>query len=387
MKNRGKRLLRALAAGMLSLAVLGGLGAVAEGVPFVQTFGGTGRDVVYDALPLSDGTLLLCCNTQEGRDGRPQSPERESLAWFLCLNPDGSVAWEKVFGDPGFDNVVCRPLETAEGNIATWFHTSQSQSGGYVCRKIFTLAGEPVAESERTVNWPDMYPAGEGYVVCEWKEQGPQTFDFMTPEGKVLWSVPTEQVLDTRDVVPVKEGFVFVGRSRGASESPAVCLMEKGGRVVWRTELREYPWGLLQKAHPTRDGGIITVGVAGEVPNEQFTQKRVGVVAKWNNRGGLEWTYAMPVDNSGKVAPFWDVAETSGGYLAIYPVENNSRIGYVLLDGQGREQGKTVGERKDSYLSAELLNFAGHVWLYDSVEGNGPFDVLVMKLDVNALFK
>lgn len=364
-------------------------GALATDAPFAEVFGGAGRDSVYDALVLSNGNLLLCANTQDGMNGRAQLSGGECRAWLLCLAPDGSVVWEQVFGPEGMACVTCRPLELEDGRIAVQFHTSKNQTMFTVYTKYFSLDGQELSETKHGSDWPNLYSVGNGYFMqsfdSNWNSTG---YSFVTPDWEPLWSVAKEQVIDPFKVLPMQEGCLMMGRTRfGQGEDrPAVCLVAKGGQIAWKSEITGYDLGYFYSGKITQDGGVVAAGGVTQTAADG-KETRLGLVAKWDSQGRLQWTYTSPFEG-GIITGFFDVAESSAGYVVVHGTKTDTQLGFLLINGQGQEIGRAKTDRKgENYRTFDLVEYAGGMWALGPVERNGQDDFLVMKLDIPGMFQ
>lgn len=385
-KKTGAKGLALVCAVCVLMVVCGG--ALATDAPFAGVFGGAGRDSLYDALVLSNGNLLLCANTQEGRDGRARLTGGECRAWLLCLAPDGSVVWEQVFGPEGMACVTCRPLELEDGRIAVQFHTSKNQVMDTVYTKYFSLDGQELGETEHGSDWPNLYPVGNGYFMhnidSNWNGIG---YSFVTPDWEPLWSVGKDQVIDPFEVLPMQEGCLMVGRtSFDQGRNPAVCLVAKGGQIAWKSEITGYEGGYLYNGKITQDGGVVAAGGATQIA-AGGKENRLGLVAKWDSKGRLQWAYTSPIEG-GIITGFWDVAESGAGYVVVHGTKTDTELGFLLINGQGQEIGRAKTDRKgENYRSFDLVEYAGGVWAFGSAERNGQDDFLVMQLDIPGMFQ
>lgn len=350
----------------------------------VWLYGDKFDDHVYgDSVVLSNGNLLLCCTKGESKS--------TTLAWLLCLKPDGSVAWEQLLGEEGTQSVIVWPLELEGGRIALRFHSSKKQNMFYVGTRFFSLDGEPLGEKEEAIDWKKQYPAGNGYLTEDIPNLDEFKYQFTTPEGEVLWSL--DDVSRVNEVLVTDEGFLLTGmRWEEDHWCSKLTMVSHEGKILWKCEIPAYPGVHLSSTIQTADGGFLSVGSTQIRASDSaggwiLEEDRTSYLMKWNGQGDLEWvqTYSFAANERGLKG----VTETAQGYAASYLSKTDTALSFLLTDQQGKELGRGLHTYSDGrYFSLEQISFGSDVWVYTAVEGNdGTSDIMVMKVDGDSLFE
>lgn len=362
-------------------------GAVAEsGADGRQAwfYGDKYDDHVYDdSLVMSNGNLLLCCTKKESKS--------TTLAWLICLKPDGSVAWEQFLGEEGTQNVIVRPLELEGGKIALKYHSSKKQKMFYVSTQFFSLDGEPLGEKEEAVDWKMRFPAGNGYLEEDVPNPDEYRYQFITPEGEVLWNL--NDVSRVNEVLVTGEGLMLTGSWWEEDHwCSKLTRVSHEGKTLWKCEIPAYPDVTLSATIQTFDGGFLSVGSTQIRASDSaggwiLEEDRTSYLMKWNGQGDLEWvqTYTFAANERGLIG----VTETEQGYVASYLSKTDTALSFLLTDLQGKELGRGLHTFSDGgYFSPVQIDFGGEIWIYGAVEGNdGTYDIMVMKVNGDSMFE
>ncbi len=225
----------------------------------------------------SDGGFIL--------SGTVEGPTT-SDAVILKLNNDGTIAWQKVYGSPGYEWI--QPPASVK----------ETRDGGFI------VAGGTSA-------------FGAGYQDV-WLLK-------LTMDGSISWQktygdVFTEHAFSIHET---SDGGFIVG---GIYASNAMWLFKLNGdgTVVWQ---RRYGGSLYDEAHfvrETSDGGFIVGGYTNTYGNRPW-------ILKFNSIGDITWQKTY--DNSG----VWSILEDNGfiGAGCIYSPTTNMDLTLMKLDSNG----------------------------------------------------
>jgi uncharacterized delta-60 repeat protein len=162
-------------------------------VAWQKTYGGTGGDVSYSVQQTPDGGYIAGGSSNSFGAGNGE-------AWILKLNPDGTVAWQKTYGETGWD-YADSVQQTADGGYIVGGSSSSFGAGNY---DYWVLKLDP----DGTVAWQKTY-GGTG--------------------GEYVYSNSIHQTLDG--------GYILAGEttSFGAGGSDAwVLKLNPDGTVAWQ---------------------------------------------------------------------------------------------------------------------------------------------------------
>ena len=360
----------------------------------VFLFGGSHEEHVYrDMLVLPNGNMLFCCTT----DAPPEGQKREvflSKAWLLCLTPEGDVAWEKFFGEPGTQNVAFSPILLADGRIAVKFHSSKQQNMFYAGVKYFSQEGELLEESDAaTPDAPlhnDYFPIENGYVKTHFLENGGRELSLADAEDTAHWTIPIDRILAPRSVLATPEGLVITGGSTQDRDSqiyiPSLYMLSwENGDILWHALLDDHENHWLNAPIATADGGFATLG--RRLRDTEWETEPI--LLKWDRRGALEWERVYS-DTLQKQELAIGILELEQGYAILYLSNSGTIINLLITDKQGNEIAHApLPYAAGIFLGAPSMTLIdGMVWLFDSAEQrNGRYDVAILRLDVEALAK
>jgi len=93
-----------------------------------RTYGGSGFDGVYAALPADEGFVFACVK------GEPEKT-RGGHIWLIGIDPEGNVVWEKVYEDANME----RPVDIIHGNDGGFVIAGTSESMDGEITDIFIM--------------------------------------------------------------------------------------------------------------------------------------------------------------------------------------------------------------------------------------------------------
>ncbi len=361
-KRRMGRLLIAL----LLLALLCPAALADDQTADTWYFGGTGQETFYEATPLPNGCLLLNGSTQLGRNGQEQLPfsSREKRAWLLCLNPDGSIAWEVIDGAEGTTRYVV-PQVLADGRIAVLYYNSPSQVTEAVAIRYFTQDGEPAGEVSLPANAPFELPGDRcagGYVFSGYQvdtqfadESGINT---LPDAGEIsVKSLAKRSVLATADGQMIC-GFFTVERERHA----AVAYVDATGAERWRFSPDEYAAGNFGIPCLQKDGSIVFLWSRADPDTRETTAMSLLCL---DQDGALLWELPVPTDIGTEFTP------VDGGYVfcRTWQEKTYTHARFTLVDPNGQVvEVRDAQPRREEFSGEIMFTWNGEAWLLTNAE-------------------
>ncbi len=89
--------------------------AQAPAIQWQKTLGGSGNDVMYNAIPTSDGGYIFVGKTNSS-DGDLTSNHSSGDAWVIKTDSQGEIQWQHFYGGSGQDDIT-EVLQTADGGF------------------------------------------------------------------------------------------------------------------------------------------------------------------------------------------------------------------------------------------------------------------------------
>ena len=329
-------------------------------------FGGTGQETVYEATPLPNGCLLLNGSTQLGRNGQEQLPfvTREKRAWLLCLNPDGSIAWEVIDSAQGTTRYVV-PQVLADGRIAVLYYNSPSQVTEAVAIRYFTQDGEPAGEVSLPANAPFELPGDRcagGYVFSGYQidtqfadESGINT---LPDAGEIsVKSLAKRSVLATADGQMIC-GFFTVERERHA----AVAYVDATGTERWRFSPDEYAAGNFGIPCLQKDGSIVFLWSRADPDTRETTAMSLLCL---DQDGALLWELPVPTGIGTEFTP------VDGGYVfcRTWQEKTYTHARFTLVDPNGQVvEVRDAQPRREEFSGEIMFTWNGEAWFLTNAE-------------------
>lgn len=207
-------------------------------IEWQRSYGGLGDDRAFSVQAISRGSGgYMVAGYSNSKDGDVTGNHGQYDYWLLKLKSDGSIDWEKSYGNSGEQKAYC---------------VKTTADGGYIAGGTF------LAESPDTK--PMGYHGKEDYWVLKVDANGNELWNnfYGGSEGDLLFSLN-----------PVKDGYILGGYSSstdgdltanyGKNDFWIVRIGQTGG-IKWQ---KNYGGGAIDNAHcvvPTNDGGYIIAG-------------------------------------------------------------------------------------------------------------------------------
>lgn len=329
-------------------------------------FGGTGQETFYEATPLPNGCLLLNGSTQLGRSEQEQLPfaSGERRAWLLCLNPDGSIAWEVIDSVQGTTRYVV-PQVLADGRIAVLYYNSPSQVTEAVAIRYFTQDGEPAGEVSLPATAPFELPGDRcaGGYVFSYDEADTQFADESgihtlpdTGDSSVR-GTGGRSVLATADGQIVC-GFFMVERERHA----AVAYVDENGTERWRFSPDEYAAGTFTEPCLQKDGSLVFLWSCQDPGTRVTTAMSLLCL---DRDGTLLWELPVPTDIGTEFTP------VDGGYVfcRTWQEKTYTHIRFTLVDKNGQvTEVRDAQPRREEFSGEIMFTWNDEAWLLTNTE-------------------
>ena len=241
-------------------------------ISWQNAYGGTGYDFARSIEVTSDGGYIVAGSTESFGAGIRN-------AWVLKLNPDGSVAWQKAYGDQGIE--YCYAVrETGDGGYIAAGGTDSFGSGEF---DIWLLR----LDSAGTVLWQKAFGGEQMEYVYSVLETSGGHFlvvgvsESFPPGGRDAWLLE----LDSNGAVVWQKaygggyhdfaaaaietnngGYVVVGGTESFGSGAAdmwMLRLDGGGAVLWEKAYGGIDDDVAWAVQPTDSGGYILAGVTG----------------------------------------------------------------------------------------------------------------------------
>jgi len=290
-------------------------------VAWQKTYGGSGFDYTYSIQQTSDGGYIVAGGTESSGAGIEDF-------WILKLNADGSVDWQKTYGNWDLDEASS---------------IQQTSDGGYIVAGDTFSSGAGAADlwimklnSDGSVAWQKTYGGSEtdspssiqqtsdgGYIVAGSTDSfgvSPGSFDVwvlkLNSDGSVDWQKTyggsgddfAHSIQQTAD-----GGYTVAGRSSSfgeGSEDFWVLKLKSDGSVDWEKTYGGSGIDFAYSIQQTSDGGYIVAGYT-------------------NSFGaGDDDIWVLKLDSNGEVV--WQKTYGGSGVDDAYSIQQTSDGGYIL---------------------------------------------------------
>ncbi|NPA48128.1 MAG: CGP-CTERM sorting domain-containing protein [Thermococci archaeon] len=287
-------------------------------VIWAKTYGGPKNDTATAVAVAKNGDLIVAGYT----DGSPNNGSYYSRAWVLKLSPNGSIIWQKTYGNGNATAVALTPngdvivagFNTGEAIQFDWV-LKLSPNGSIIWQRSYLLNNPPTVAVAPNGN---VIIAGGGIVMC------------LNEKGNMIWkgvyknqfigTIKAVAVMPNGDIITVGEtmecGMMVVG---GGPLDLWVLKLSPNGSVIWQNEYRWRHVGKALDVTPAPDGGLIVAGWM-----LRSGKSRDAWVLKLNSNGSVVWQRSYGgLDRDGATS----VAVTQNGSIVI--------AGYTFSFGEG----------------------------------------------------
>lgn len=251
----------------------------------------------YDGLSpyaLSDGHILFYGNAASDGD------YQDSKARLLCLNSDGTTAWEYVHPAEGRCS-FSHPRLLADGSIGVVFTNSPDQNIRELAICTFSLDGRLLAEPV-SIFTENLSVSGvtDTCIECVHMpgDEPAYEYRFLNWQGETLFSFPSDQVIGGwHEMLPATDGILLAGKANGYPAPVVLAKLDLEGHILWsRTLSSSLPEvdagfdGLL----PMADGGFTAVLGEQTYDPESFSPtKTENFLVRFDGEGNLLWKHSF----------------------------------------------------------------------------------------------
>lgn len=363
--------------------------------------GGSGDDSAGngDVLPLSSGNLLLSISTHRGRNGQAETERSNGWLWLICLKPEGSTLWETEFGEDrgtiGFGNLIEQPGDKVVG----YMHYSIDQHSQYRQKRIYSLKdGKLLWQGElESMTDPNIYvtidtvgsrylrkETHDAHATCE-----PRYYQLEEADGTVVWRVEQDSIglNNFRGALEVPQGTLLYGCQwdDGASGGTAkALLMDDQGKILWSMATEELNDSRLLHGLSSGNSRALLSGLSsGPIdPNGGLPAYREQFLLLLDTGTGREIWRKQYRDNAGTIHPIGEQLETEHGFL-LADTDTRDFSGYIcmLVGADGTEQEPWQVTFKDTEVNGlELFRWNGEIWAEYIITQDGDMDVVLERL-------
>ena len=315
-------------------------------VEWGQVIGTAGDDWINDLVPLRNGNLLGVgfLNRSDG------SFNSDWLAVSVELQPDGTIASQRRYGDQGGSDAFWSVVEAADGRRVFGGFTTRIGPGGI---NGYVLVSRP-----------------DGVIVKE-NGYGGSGYDRFT------------------DLAPTGDGYLFLGHSQaGGSDKRRVYLLktDAAGLPLWeRVHDATESWGALYIEPAPGGGFVVAGGTARGEDSDMFVMKVDGEGRElWRKRVGTpDWdevNHGLVVRPDGRIVIV--------GYTHARGSEINDVVAATLSAEGEVERLERFGGGGDDRAILAKADSAGTIWIVGQTAsaGAGGSDLLLTSLDASGAF-
>ncbi len=243
------------------------------------------------AHALPDGRILFAGSAGEKGDYQKQK------ARLVCLNADGTVAWEYVHPAEGrchFSNVQLLP----DGQLGVVFTNAPEQTTIEAAIFKFSQEGELLAEPI-SIFTEYMLPVAstDACIVASVSSPDGSTacYRFVDWAGNQLFQLPAESVMGSGfQTLPSADGVLLLGNETGFPALGKLVKLDLSGNVVWserlETTLPNANQVNFSPASYLQDGGFAVVMYEEVWASGAFSPSASeGYLARFDQNGTLFW--------------------------------------------------------------------------------------------------
>jgi hypothetical protein len=357
-----------------------------------KTYGGSGDENTQSTLQTADGGYVVLGDTFSFGGG-----DRD--IWVLKINSDGSVAWQKTYGGAGAEN----PKVIQETNDGGYILTATTSSYGMGGSDIWILKLNP----DGTVAWQKTYGdsgndeacsiqkiADGGYIalVRNVDPGGGIRILKLNSNGDIVWQKAYQygpwyySLGETHNLEGNPDGYVVMGQtftSQGR-EDIAVAKLDLDGNVVWQKAYggpeEELIYGASNSTiQQTADGGFVLTATSFS-----FTSVYDDIwVLKLNSDGTVAWEkdYGTTIlDQANSIRQTWDGFVVGGNFHMPYGATN---IWVLKLNVYGEISGCSLWRNTQAFVN-DTSYASSDVNLVAQASSAVPVDTSVIPLDSSA---
>lgn len=245
------------------------------------------------ALP--DGRVIFAGSA--GEKGNYQNQK----ARLVCMNSDGTVAWEYIHpaeGNCHFSHVQLLP----DGQLGAVFSNTPDQTATEAAICQFSLDGElftePISIFTENMLLNDSTDACISYLVSTADGQI-ACYHFVDWDGKQLFQLPAESIMGGGfQTLPADGGVLLIGNETGFPTLGKLTKLDWAGHIVWSKTLEptlpNANQMMFSPVFPLKDGGFAAV-LYEEVysPESSVPSASEGYLLRFDQEGTLLWKTSL----------------------------------------------------------------------------------------------
>ena len=319
--------------------------AVSIAVSDVFVFGGTGDDIVYDAIVLSNGDLLLAGMISD-TSMQYYDATISATAYAVRVASDASIVWEYIYPDIEDSEYFGMVSELENGSIRL-HHVRNDANQRQDSLVELSADGKLLNEIPLSSRIYKLYRAEDGFVVDS--RYG------LTRYNETLSTVYEADHRSLKEMeFTTEDGNFFCGYTLAEDNflGDAVAFMlDEEGNVQWETVA--YPNARFQTSARTEDGGYICTGFM-----KNDAGKESGLVVYFEADGMIRYQNEYMLEDEyffiSNALPLGDMTLLVGG-------SNNTNILHIIVtDNKGEELGRySLDLGRDFFLTNTPIT-----WLY-----------------------
>ena len=359
---------------------------------FEKTFGGNGYDYARSVKQTTDGGYIVA--------GYSTSFDWPDNVYILKIDSNGNLAWQKTFGESGYDFGFSVDQTTDDGYIVA----GSTSSFGANNLDVYVLR----LNSDGSLAWEKTFGGNDGdnafsikqttdggYIVAGvtglFGTGGSDAYILkLNSDGSLAWEKTfggsgedqAASIQQTTDGGYIVAGYTY---SFGVGNSDIYVLkLNSDGSLAWEKTFggsgEDYTYSIQQ----TTDGGYIVAGWTNSfgVGNSDV------YVLKLNSDGSLEWQKTFGGNGEDQATSIQQT--TDGGYIVAGGTTSFGAGNYDVYvlklnsDGSLAWQKTSGGNGGDWALSIQQTTDEGYIVAgYTNSFGSGDYDVYILKLDSN----
>ncbi|MBR4069035.1 MAG: delta-60 repeat domain-containing protein [Clostridia bacterium] len=242
---------------------------------------------------LPDGRIIFAGSAGEKGDYQNRK------ARLVCLNSDGTIAWDYLHpaeGSCNFSNVHL----LLDGQLGVVFKNSPDQTTVEAAIYKFSLDGEILAEpisifTERMLLL-DSTDACISYLVSS-PEGQIASYHFVDWDGQQLFQLPADSIIGGGfQTLPADDGVLLIGNETGFPALGKLMKLDMAGNIVWSQTLEpslpNANHANFSPVFPLRDGGFAVV-LYEEVYDSSTPSASEGYLLRFDKEGSLLWKTSL----------------------------------------------------------------------------------------------
>ena len=242
---------------------------------------------------LPDGRIIFAGSAGEKGDYQNRK------ARLVCLNSDGTIAWDYLHpaeGSCNFSNVHL----LLDGQLGVVFTNSPDHTTVEAAIYKFSLDGElltgPISIFTERMLLLDSTDACISYLVSS-PEGQIASYHFVDWDGQQLFQLPADSIIGGGfQTLPADDGVLLIGNETGFPALGKLMKLDTAGNIVWsqilEPSLPNANHANFSPVFPLRDGGFAVV-LYEEVYDSSTPSASEGYLLRFDKEGSLLWKTSL----------------------------------------------------------------------------------------------